>query len=180
MYQSLFRLGFFFFLSFVSIGLSGCDTPSQQAPAVPIELGAAAPDFSLQDLSGKTVSLSDYQGKVVLLNFWATWCPPCKAEMHSLESLYRQLSGEGLVILAVNIEQNGAQTVKAFLKESPHSFPILLDDQAKIQKLYGVYQFPETFVIRKDGTIDDRVIGAIDWVHPDAVEYFKLLLKGPE
>lgn len=174
---------FFFYVSLLClvcvVFLPGCDSPSQTAPAAPVELDAPAPDFSLRNLSGASVSLSDFRGKVVLLNFWATWCPPCKAEMPSMESLYRQMKDDGLVILAVNIEQNGPETVARFLKENPHSFPILFDDQAEVQKLYGVYKFPETFVIRKDGTIDDRVIGAIDWHHPDAVEYFKLLLKGP-
>ena len=178
MRKSLFKWFFYILLASICC-LSGCDSPSQMAPTASVELDAVAPDFTLSDLSGKAVSLSDYHGKVVLLNFWATWCPPCKAEMPSMESLYRQMKDDGLVILAVNIEPNGPETVTAFLKENPHTFPILYDDKASVQKLYGVYKFPETFVIRKDGTIDDRVIGAIDWAHPDAVEYFKMLLKGP-
>ncbi len=179
MSKFLYQYVLLLLLAFSVSCLPGCDSPSQTAPAASVELDAVAPDFTLRDLSGVSVSLSDYRGKVVLLNFWATWCPPCKAEMPSMEKLYRMLKDEGLALLAVNIEPNGPQTVIPFLKENPHSFPILFDDKASVQKLYGVYKFPETFVIRKDGTIDDRVIGAIDWAHSDAVEYFKLLLKGP-
>ena len=175
-----YKISRFFFglLLVLPVFLAGCDSPSQQTSAASVELDAEAPDFTLRNVAGEAVSLSDYRGQVVLLNFWATWCPPCKAEMPSMETLYRMLKDEGLVFLAVNAEPNGPQVVPAFLEKNPHSFPILLDDEGLVQKLYGVYKFPETFIIRRDGTIDDRVIGAIDWAHPEAVAYFKTLLKG--
>ena len=179
MLKTLFLKFFPVFFLGLSLALTACDSPSQQKPAAQVELDAEAPDFSLKTVAGDTVSLSDYRGQVVLLNFWATWCPPCKAEMPSMETVHRMLKDQGLVLLAVNTEPNGARVVPAFLKENPYTFPILLDDRGAVQELYGVYKFPETFIIRKDGTIDDRVIGAIDWAHPEAVEYFKTLLKGP-
>lgn len=178
MYKSLISNCIFCILLALPAFLIGCDSPSQQTSAAPVELDAEAPDFTLKNVAGEPVSLSDYRGQVVLLNFWATWCPPCKAEMPSMETLYRMLKDEGLVFLAVNAEPNGPEVVPAFLEKNPHSFPILLDDKGVVQKLYGVYKFPETFIIRRDGTIDDRVIGAIDWAHPEAVDYFKTLLKG--
>ena len=95
-----------------------------------------------------------------------------------MEKLNNLLQGEDFVMLAINIEQNGRQTVPPFLAQTPHSFPVLYDDQGVVQKLYGVFKFPESFVIRKDGIIDDKVIGAIDWAHPETVTYFKNLLKG--
>lgn len=169
-------------LAFLLIGfclvLTGCDKTSQRPAAASVELDAVAPDFSLTDLSGKSVTLSDYHGKVVIVNFWATWCPPCRAEMPSMEKLYQSLKDDGLVMLAVNIEPNGRQAVEDFLAGNPHSFPVLLDGQGKVQTLYGVYKFPESFIVRKDGTIDDHVIGAIDWAHPEVIEYFRNLLKG--
>ena len=93
-----------------------------------------------------------------------------------MEKLNRLMNGENFVILAVNVEQNGRQAVDRFLQSSSHSFPILLDDRAVVQKRYGVYKFPETFVVRKDGIIDDKVIGAFDWADPDTVTYFRELL----
>lgn len=95
-----------------------------------------------------------------------------------MDQLYRELADEGLVILAVNIEKDGRQSVPRFLAASPHKFPILIDEKEAVQKRYGVYKFPESFVIRKDGVIDDKVIGAIDWAHPQTIVYFRDLLKG--
>jgi thiol-disulfide isomerase/thioredoxin len=165
-------------LLLLASGLSGCSSPPQQtAPAGPPTVGQTAPDFTLNDLAGKPVSLAALRGKVVIVNFWATWCPPCRAEMPSMELLHRELADEGLVMLAVNIEKAGRQTVPKFLAASPHSFPILLDEQEAIQQRYGVNKFPESFVIRKDGVIDDKVIGAIDWAHPQTITYFRDLLK---
>lgn len=140
--------------------------------------GNPAPDFQLEDNNGNLVSLSALRGKVVLVNFWATWCPPCRAEMPSMEKLNNAMAGEDFVMLAINIEENGRFSVAEFLQKNPHTFPILYDDQGIVQKLYGVYKFPESFVITKDGMIDDKVIGAIDWAHPETVAYFKGLTKG--
>lgn len=144
----------------------------------PVAIGDEAPDFRLEDNRGNKVALSDLRGKVVMINFWATWCPPCRAEMPSMEKLNKAMTGEDFVMLAINIEENGRQSVAEFLKEAPHSFPVLYDDQGVVQKLYGVYKFPESFVVRKDGIIDDKVIGAIDWAHPETIAYFKELAKG--
>jgi len=114
----------------------------------------------------------------VLVNFWATWCPPCRAEMPSMEKLNEAMAGEDFVMLAINVEENGRSVVPEFLKKSPHKFSVLYDDQGVAQNLYGVYKFPESYVIRKDGVVDDKIIGAIDWAHPTTIEYFKELAKG--
>ena len=157
--------------------LGGCsnDTPQTPTPGQ-VAIGQPAPDFTLNDLNGQSYTLSQLRGKVVIVNFWATWCPPCRAEMPSMERLHRELSGEGLVMLAVNIEKDGRRTVEQFLKSTPHSFPVLLDEQEVVQRRYGVNKFPESFIIRKDGVIDDKVIGAIDWAEPRTVAYFRDLL----
>ncbi len=147
-------------------------------PVVAVAIGGLAPDFQLEDNNGNLVSLSALRGKVVIVNFWATWCPPCRAEMPSMEKLNGVMAGEDFVLLAINIEANGRSTVAEFLKKTPHTFPILYDEQGVVQQLYGVYNFPESFVITKDGLIDDKVIGAIDWAHPETIAYFKGLTKG--
>ena len=95
-----------------------------------------------------------------------------------MEKLNEAMTGEEFVLLAINVEENGRASVAEFLKKTPHKFPILYDEQGVVQQLFGVYKFPESFVIRKDGVIDDKVIGAIDWAHPETVAYFKELSKG--
>lgn len=165
-------------LGLLMVVVAACTSEAPRPPAGPPVVGQVAPDFTLSDLDGRPVTLAQLRGKVVIVNFWATWCPPCRAEMPSMEQLHRELSGEGLVILAINIEKDGRRTVPKFLAASPHTFPVLLDEQETVQTRYGVEKFPESFILRKDGTIDDKVIGAIDWAHPQTVAYFRALLKG--
>ena len=136
-----------------------------------------APTFTLPDMNGKLVGLEDYRGKYVFLNFWATWCPPCRTEMPSMERLYEFLPADDFVMLAVNVEPNGKESVGKFLKDHPHSFPILLDTNGMVQRQYGVFQFPETFVIDRNGQIVDRVVGARDWSSIEAIQYFSKLIK---
>ena len=159
------------------LGSASSSRPSYE-PVKAAELGDPAPDFQLEDTEGNKVSLADLRGKVVLVNFWATWCPPCRAEMPSMEKLNEAMAADDFVMLAINVEENGRTVVPAFLKKTPHAFSILYDDQGIVQERYGVYKFPESFVIRKDGVIDDKVIGAIDWAHPETIAYFKELAKG--
>ena len=140
--------------------------------------GDPAPDFQLEDTEGNQVSLSALRGKVVLVNFWATWCPPCIEEMPSMEKLHTSMANDDFVMLAVNTEDNGRTVVPAFLQKTPYTFPILYDDKGVVQKLYGVYKFPESFIIRKDGTIAEKIIGPLDWSSPDTIAYFQKLTKG--
>jgi peroxiredoxin len=143
-----------------------------------IVAGDAAPDFQLEDTKGNQVSLAALRGKVVLVNFWATWCPPCIEEMPSMERLNEIMSGDDFVMLAINTEKNGRSVVPAFLKKTPYSFPILFDDKGVVQQRYGVYKFPESFIIRKDGTIDEKIIGPLDWSSTKTITYLKSLAKG--
>jgi len=159
------------------IGSASSSRPSYE-PVKLAEIGDPAPGFQLEDTAGNKVSLADLRGKVVLVNFWATWCPPCRAEMPSMEKLNEAMADEDFVMLAINAEENGRDVIPAFLKKTPHSFSVLYDDHGVVQDLYGVYKFPESFVIRKDGVIDDKVTGAIDWAHPETIAYFKELAKG--
>ena len=137
-----------------------------------------APNFSLPGLDGQMVSLTDYKGKVVLLNIWATWCPPCVEEMPSMEKLYQKLQGEGFEILAVSIDESGAQDVQPFMKKHKLSFPALTDPEGRIKGLYQTAGVPESFVIDKDGTLVEKVIGPRDWAIPDAIRFFRNLIRG--
>lgn len=145
---------------------------------VSVVAGDIAPAFQLEDLDGNQVSLASLRGKVVIVNFWATWCPPCIEEMPSMERLNEVMAGDDFVMLAINTEKNGRTIVPDFLKKTPYTFPILYDDQAVVQQLYGVYKFPESFIVRKDGTIDQKVIGPLDWSSTKVIAYFKGLTKG--
>ena len=157
----------------------------KSSPAAPAasaqepQVGALAPDFTLTDLHGESVSLSQYRGKVVMLNFWATWCPPCRAEMPSIEELYRQMQQKGnFVLLAVNVEDNPEQAIKAFTSKTPLSFPILLDRDQRVSDRYQVSGIPQTYIIDRNGHIAQKVTGGMDWNSPEVANYLTSLLKG--
>jgi peroxiredoxin len=113
-------------------------------------------DFTLNDLDGKSWKLSDLKGKVVLVNFWATWCPPCNRELPDLEALYNQYEHEGLVVLAISDEE-GAR-VQPFIKKQKLTYPILLDPGRKVNDLYEVEGIPKTFIYDRDGKIVAQAI----------------------
>lgn len=138
-----------------------------------------APDFTLRSLSGETVTLAQYRGKVVFLNFWATWCPPCRAELPSMQRLNEVFAGRDFVMLAVNVEEDGAQVLPEFLRQYPHSYSVLLDPEGKAQQLYGVDKFPETFIIDKQGRVVERVIGAREWSSTAMLQRFNTLVGAP-
>ena len=137
------------------------------------ELSRTAPDFRLADLSGRTVALSDYRGRVVMLNFWASWCDSCKAEMPALNALYLRQRDEGFELLAPSVDVNGRKAVMLFTANFEPAFPVLLAD-AKTSDAYGVRDLPTTFLIGPDGRIARRYLGPID---PKAVENDILDLK---
>lgn len=167
----------------LTAGCEGSSSKSQKGPAAKPSaaalpaIGQTAPDFTLTGLDGRPVTLSALRGKVVVVSFWATWCPPCRQEMPSMELLHQELADEGLVILAVNVEKQGRQTVAKFFQTLDVTFPVVIDEEESVQNLYGVSKFPESFVVGKDGVITEKIIGAIDWMDPRAVAYFRGLLK---
>lgn len=137
-----------------------------------------APDFELTNMQGEIITLSQYRGKVVLLNFWASWCPPCRAEMPAMEELYQTMKGSDFVMLAVNVEEDGFAAAERFLEEVPVTFPILLDPAQTAAGLYRVHGLPQTFIIDREGRIVEQVMGARDWHARDVVEFLSTLTKG--
>ncbi len=130
--------------------------------AIPSTLtGKPAPDFSLTLFDGRTVRLSDFRGKVVFLNFWASWCPPCRAEASLLEEAWRRYKNEDVVFLGVNI-QDTEQSARTFLQEFGITYPNGQDPRSRIAINYGVYGIPETFFIDKEGRITYKHIGALE------------------
>lgn len=135
------------------------NTPSNNPPIFKnIKIKAA--DFTLKDMSGKEVSLSDFKGKKVFLNFWASWCPPCKAEMPEMEKLYQETKDSDLVILAINLAEDKS-TVQNFLKDNQYNFPVLLDTDNSVASNYQVVSIPTSFFIDKEGNIIDKHIGTM-------------------
>jgi peroxiredoxin len=124
--------------------------------------GGAAPAFELEDVDGKLHRLSDYRGKVVLLNFWATWCGPCREEMPSMEALRASLQGRPFVVLAINVGE-GARVARGFGDKMSLQFPLLLDRDTKTSKAWGARILPASFVLGPDGRIRYSYLGAIDW-----------------
>ena len=145
-----------------------------------VRVGTPAPDFSFPDLDGKIVSLSDYKGKLVLLNIWATWCRPCVSEMPSMEKLYNKFKKEGFEILAVSIDIKGKKVVAPFMELHNLSFKALLDTQGTIQEIYRTTGIPESFVIDKNGVIIEKVIGPLDWAAPKVFQYFQDQSETPQ
>lgn len=134
-----------------------------------------APVFSLPDLAGNKVQLRTFKGKLALLNFFATWCGPCREEMPGMERLFRAHRHHGFVVVAINLQES-AKAVRPFVQELKLSFPIVLDSEGTVSREYGVRALPVTFLIGRDGNIVWRAIGGRDWESSQAREYFARLV----
>ena len=122
--------------------------------------GFLAPDFSLQTPEGETVTLSELRGQAVLVNLWATWCPPCRAEMPAIQKLYEEYKDQGFMVLAVNMTyQDNPQAVLPFTQENNLTFPILLEETGEMARKYELRSLPSTFFVNRNGTIQEVVIG---------------------
>ena len=147
--------------------------------APPADVGAPAPGFRLTDLAGNEVALADYRGRVVLVNFWATWCKPCEDEMPAMERLYEALAPEGFELLAVSVDE-GIEEVLEFQERLDLSFPILHDPTKEASESYQSYRFPESFLVDRDGLLDARFIGPREWDAPAYRNRVRRLLEAGE
>lgn len=143
-----------------------------------LEVGKKAPGFNLRNLNGNLEGLSDFQNKVVVLNFWATWCLPCLEEMPAFEKLYRKYRSQGLTVLAVSLDKGDVSKVKRFVDEQSLTFPVLLDSDGVAEKLYPSFTIPFTYVIDKKGKIAARVDGAKNWDSNKTFAALDILIKG--
>ena len=139
----------------------------------------ALADFALPDLQGHTVQLSALRGRVVFINVWATWCPPCIEEMPTIQRLYDLLHERGLEVLAVSLDALGMQVVGPFVREHQLSFPVLIDTQSKIERLYRTGGVPESFIVDKQGRLVEKIVGPRDWANPQMLTMFERLLAAP-
>ena len=138
--------------------------------------GTKSIDFTLADLSGKKVSLSSLKGKVVFLNFWATWCPPCRGEMPSMERLYQKLKDKGLVILAVDLQED-AKSVQKFVNQHKLTFTVLLDSDGRVGATYGARSIPTSYIVGRGGEALGGTVGAREWDTPEMIAFFTRLLE---
>ncbi|MBT3924086.1 MAG: TlpA family protein disulfide reductase [Nitrospina sp.] len=141
------------------------------------EAGYLAPRFTLRNLKGNLEGLDDHSGKVIIVNFWATWCVPCVKEMPSFETLYRRYRSRGLTLLAINLDKDDFSKVQKFVDKYNLSFPVLLDTDGVAEKLYPSFTIPFTYVIDKQGRVAARVDGAKDWESSETFEAVEHLLK---
>lgn len=142
------------------------------------EVGAPAPAFELEDLAGDRHRLADFAGKVVVLNFWATWCPPCVTEMPSLQELADDLGPEGLEVVAVSVDERYAD-IEPFVTRHGLRFLVLHDSGKRVSRRYEVLQYPETWIVGRDGRLASHIVGARDWSAPASLTVFRRLLANP-
>lgn len=142
----------------------------------PMKEETAAPDFTLGDPGGKRLSLKDFRGKVVLLNFWASWCVPCREEMPALQRLHQEFSAKGFVVVAVNVKDDREEAA-ALVKQLKLSYPILLDPEGEVGLLYGAWGLPTTYIIGRKGRSLARMWGPAEWYGPGARQLVGDLVK---
>ncbi len=138
--------------------------------------GKPAPDFSIPTIDGKSFTLSDYRGKIVFLNFWATWCPPCKEEMPSMQKLHKHLEGTDFVMLTVSIDEK-PELIEPYMKELGLDFIVGLDPKSEIANMYGLTGVPETFLISRSGIVLHHMIGPGDWFNKDLVSALEGIVR---
>ena len=140
------------------------------------QIGEESPGFTLPDLNGVVHGLSSLRGRVVVLNYWATWCPPCIDEMPSLEKLHKALDSKGLSVIGVSVDERYTDVVE-FVDSLDLTFTILHDEGMKVSRSYQTFRYPETFIIGRDGRLKSKVVGSRDWIAPSVIRDLVELLN---
>jgi peroxiredoxin len=140
-----------------------------------IDIGDTAPKFSITSDSGRNFTRADFGGKVLVLNFWATWCPPCVEELPSLNAFQKQFADKGVVVLGVSVDKN-ADAYRQFLSRTKVDFQIARDPEANISASYGTFKYPETYIINREGKVVQKIIGPTNWTAPEMITAVRALL----
>jgi peroxiredoxin len=143
----------------------------------PIKGDKKAPDFSLRDLNGNKVEMKQLKGKTILLNFWATWCGPCKEEMSGLEVLHQQFKERNFVLLTISVDYEGSKHLRGFIDKHHYTFPVLLDPKGETLDLFNVKGVPTSFLIDKTGRMIGKATGRRDWKRPEVFSLINLLIE---
>ena len=163
------------------VAIVGVVVMGQKTKYLPVGVGTKAFDFNLPSLEGKPTQFSQYAGKVIFLNFWATWCEPCKEEMPSMQNLSSALENQPFVIVAVSIDSEPAKVVKEFTESYRLTFPILHDRKGKMRDTYKTTGVPETYIIDQNGVIAEKIMGGRDWSDKSNLQLVADLIKnGPK
>lgn len=160
----------------VLVVMAACTRKEANKPAMPVEK-SPAPEVIVNSLAGAPLKLSDLKGKVVLLNFWATWCPPCRSEIPSMMKLNKTMAGKPFQMVAISIDEGGKPAIESFFQESGFSLPAYTDADNQAAKIYGVTGVPETFIIDRQGVIVKKVIGPMEWDSPEVTAFLENLMK---
>ena len=163
-------------LAALMVLLFGARKQETRLPKAAIE-GLAAPELILSDPSGKLHSLSELGGSVVFVNFWATWCPPCREEMPSIQNLYNQFKYQKGFRMVTILYRDDYQKAMAYLKENNYDFPVVVDTDEKTARAYGVTGVPETYIVDKKGILRKKIIGPFDWASPRAVSLMSEIMR---
>ena len=171
----------YFFIAGILIVLAGFVAFSMSTRPIEggkkmIEKSQPAIDFNLKNLEGDDITLSSFQGKVVFLNFWATWCPPCRGEMPSIQKLHEKMQDRDFIILAVSIGEK-ENAVKNFIEKNNYTFPVLLDPDNQAAQDYDISGIPTTLLVDKEGKVVFRETGSRNWASTEIIEQIEELLK---
>jgi cytochrome c biogenesis protein CcmG, thiol:disulfide interchange protein DsbE len=148
------------------LALTGCYSGSR-----PPRIGVSAPDFTVQDAEHK-ITLSQFRGQVVVLNFWATWCPPCVEEVPSLVEMQRRMKAKGVTVVAVSVDADQG-AYREFVREHIADLLTVRDPDQKSSALYGTFKYPETYIIDRNGVMRRKFIGAVDWTEPEITDFLQ-------
>ena len=140
-----------------------------------IEAGDTAPKFSVKTENGQQIGRSEFPGKLLMVNFWATWCPPCVEEMPSLNAFARAMAPEGITVLGISIDRND-KAYREFLQRNQLQFLVARDPEENISSSYGTFKWPETYVINREGKVVQKFVGPRDWTDPKIVNSIRALL----
>ena len=174
-FSTLFAI--FLLLGFISSSDGEEADLFQKVGAKQMKVKKVAPNFSLEDLNGQKVELKNFKGKVIFLNFWATWCGPCKEEMPSMETLWQWYKGKDFLLLGISVDYGGVKTVKEYIERQRYTFRVLIDSRSKTLDLYEVKAIPTTLMIDRKGQIVAVAIGPRNWRSPEAASLVDLLIK---
>ncbi|HEX9079191.1 MAG TPA: TlpA disulfide reductase family protein [Desulfuromonadaceae bacterium] len=155
--------------------VTACNRNGGNKAAMPVE-NNPAPEVVVNSLNGTPLKLSDLKGKVVLLNFWATWCPPCRSEIPSMMKLNTAMAGKPFQMVAVSVDEGGQPAIESFFHASGFSLPAYTDPDNRAAKTYGITGVPETFIIDKQGVIVKKVVGPLEWDSPEVGAFLEKLM----
>ena len=156
---------------------AGMEDPARALDLIKPNRQQQAKDFNVAALEGGKLRLADLRGKVVFLNLWATWCPPCKEEMPAMERLWQRYKGRGLVVIALSMDSAGVTVVKPFIEQAKYTYRVGLDPKMEIAQLYGARSVPSTFIIDRKGALRAIALGQREWDGQASFAYFDALLK---